>query len=137
MALTEDDRALSIVANEGWGLMIGDSVSGVTTSFSSKNTGMFLSDALAASFLGAFLARFASVGTRGPEPVFLISTGRATTCLANGLLPVDMLGIWATAGVLELDEGVVEPDLTLTMLAWARKACCAGIGGTTCVSASP
>lgn len=148
IALTEDDRALLNVANEGFGLTRGEtgdctdsSFVLTTTSFSSKNTGTLFSDAvLLTLFLDdASFVIFPGVGTRGPEPAFLISIGLAVTVLATiELLLLPSLGTCGTAGDLAFEDtpdGVVDPDFTLTMFAWpALNACTAGTGGTTAFS---
>ncbi len=129
MALTDEERALFRVAKDGLGIIRGDTgdtsdgdLLSTTTSFSSKNTGMLASEPLLLTgfFDAASLARFPSVGTRGPEPGFLISVSLAVPGLATmELLLLASLGICGTGGErpLAVPEGVVEPDLTLTMLA--------------------
>lgn len=85
---------------------------------------MLFSDSVTESgFFVAALARLPRVGTRGPEPAFLISMGRAVTFLATiELFPSPSLGTDGTGGVLVAD-GVDEPDFTLTIFACVRMAC--------------
>ena len=127
IALTEDDLALLKVAKDGFGLTSGDtgessSVGATATSFSSKNTGTLFSEVVVLTLLllATCFARFPRVGTRGPEPAFLISTGRAVTFLATiELLLLPNLPPCCMAGdrVFPEPDGIVDPDLTLTMLA--------------------
>jgi len=148
LALTDDDLAEWFAAKGCLGIASGeigdcpiivlgvDTTGVVTTSFSSTKNGMLsLELVVVLVFRAASLARFANVGTLVAELTFLTSMGRAVTFLATiELLLLPILGTCGICGVLELGvdplPGVVEPDLTLTTLACARKACCAGTGGT-------
>lgn len=148
--LTEEELVECRAANAGLGIVIGEigesskSVVGegvataTTTSFSSEKTGtIFESGEVGVLlFLAASLARFPKVGTLVAEPAFFTSIGLAVTFRATmELLLSPSLGTWGICGVLELEfveeaPGVLRPDLTLTTLACALKACWAGMGGT-------